>query len=118
MRRFFQAVCITVALTFGTLTLVSTPGCTTSQQTTTYNTLFSLEKSVTAAYSVYVDLVIAGKAPAANLASISQKYNLFQASFKVAADAAQFNVNALADQNLVTLANDVINAITVARGGK
>jgi hypothetical protein len=91
-------------------------GCNTSQQTTAYNTIYSLEKSTTAAYTGYIDLVIQGTVSTNALPVVSKAYNNFQAAAATATDAANFSTNALAPASLVTLAQDVINEITVAKG--
>ena len=89
-------------------------GCTATQQTTAYRTLYSLEQSVTAANSAYVDLVIKGQAPTNDLPRIRKIYDQFQADLTLALDAVQFNTNALAPASLATEAADLINVINTA----
>lgn len=87
-------------------------GCSTTQQTVTYNTLYSVEHTTVAAYDGYVKAVITGQASTNGLPAVSKSFNAFQASFLVALDAAQFNTNALAPANLMVESADVINLIS------
>jgi len=93
-------------------------GCTTSQQTTTYKTLFSLEQTTTAAYDTYLALVVNGQIPTNGMPTIAHAYNTFHAASIVALDGVQYNTNALAPLNLLTESQDIINLIAVAKGGK
>lgn len=97
------------------LTLIAIPGCTTNQQKTAYDTIFSLEKSTTATYDGYLDLVIQGQVKTNAMPGVSKAYNDFQAAATTATDAANFSTNALAPANLVILAQDVVNQINAAR---
>lgn len=109
------AAVLGAGLIFLTLLVVGVPGCTTSQQTTAYNTIFSLEKSTTASYDGYLDLVIQGQVKTNAMPGVSKAYNDFQAAATTATDAANFSTNALAPANLVILAQDVVNQINAAR---
>jgi hypothetical protein len=90
-------------------------GCTTSQQTLTYKTLYTLETSTTAAYDSYLALVVNGTLATNAVPAVSAKFNLFQASFLVALSAAQYNTNALAPASLAQESADVINLINVIK---
>jgi len=90
-------------------------GCTSGQQRTSFNTIYSLESGVTKAYNGYVDLVIKGSVSTNSLPKIKKAFNDFQASELVALDAVQFNTNALAPAALVTEGQDVINLISTAK---
>ena len=98
---------------FLSLCLVSFPlttgmTCSKSQQTITYNTLYSVIGSVNTAYIAYNDEVVAGKVKfSPNVAKI---YADFQAAALVAINSAQ-TINAPAPQNLVDLANSLYAAI-------
>ena len=93
-------------------------GCTTPQQTVTYNTMSGLEQSVTAAVDAYDALVIKGAIPTNDVPKVTRAYNLFQASFVIALDAARYNTNAVAPPNLAVEAGDVINLInTITKKG-
>lgn len=91
-------------------------GCTTTQQTAGYKTLYSLESTTTAAYSAYLDLVIKGSVPTNDVPKVAKAYNLFHSGALVALDAVAFNTNSLAPANLVTEAQDVVNLINQAKG--
>lgn len=97
------------------LLAIGLAACTTSQQTAAYNTIFSLEKTTTAAYDGYLDLVIQGQVQTNAMPVVAKAYNNFQAAATTATDAANYSTNALAPPNLVTLAQDVINQINTAR---
>jgi hypothetical protein len=86
-------------------------GCTTTQQQTTYNTLYTVEHATVTAYDGYVGLVVGGTLPTNGVPRVSKAFNTFQASFLVALDAAQYNTNALAPSSLVVESQDVINLI-------
>ena len=91
-------------------------GCTEPAQKTAYNTIYSLESSTTAAYSGYIDAVIKGIVSTNSVPAVRKAFDNFQAAATTATDAANFNTNALAPPNLVTLAADVVNEINVAKG--
>ena len=97
-------------------TAIITAGCTTNQQKIAYNTLYSVEKSTTAAYDGYIDSVIKGISTTNGVPRVSRAYNTFQASFLVALDAAQFHTNALAPSALIVESMDVINLINQVKG--
>lgn len=91
-------------------------GCTTSQQTAGYQTLYGLESGATAAYSGYTSLVIKGTVPTNNVPAISKAFNIFQASMLPALDAVQYSTNALAPANLIQESTDLIHLINTAEG--
>jgi hypothetical protein len=91
-------------------------GCTTSQQTTAYKTLYGLEVATTGAYDGYTAAVIKGAIPTNSVPQVSHAFNDFQAAMGVAVVAAQNNTNALASANLVTESTAVINLITTVTG--
>jgi hypothetical protein len=86
-------------------------GCTTTQQTKLYNSLYTTEASVSAAIDSYDTLVIRGQLPTNDVPRVSHVFNLFQASFLVAVDAAKYNTNAITPPALAVEAQDVINLI-------
>lgn len=106
-------LCIALVAPVGisTVSLVGCGGCTTSQQTTSFNTLYSLEHTTTAAYDGYVAAIIKGQASTNGLPKISKAFNTFQASMAVALDAVQNSTNALAPPNLVIESQDLLNLI-------
>ena len=104
---WFLGICWTVAL----LGLAIAPGCTTTQQKTTYQTLGVLEQSSTAAVDGYYALVIRGTLPTNDVPRVTRAYNVFQAAIAVAIDGAAANTNALAPPSLVTLSQDLVNLV-------
>lgn len=111
----FVAACIAFDLI---AVVVIIQGCTTSQQTIAYNTLFSLEKTTTAAIDTYDSMVIKGTIPTNSVPQVSKAYNDFQAAFVLAVDAVQFNTNAVAPPALVVESQDLLNLITTVEGTK
>ena len=108
----FWPVAILVTL-FTTLIVI---GCTTTQQTTAYQTLYGLEVATTGAYDGYTAAVIKGAIPTNSVPQVSKAFNDFQAAEQVAVIAAANNTNALAPANLVTESTAVINLITTVTG--
>jgi len=92
-------------------------GCKTTAKQATYNTLYSLEKTTTAAFDSYISLVIDKKVNADYLPAVSSHYNKFQAAMTVAVDIAQHNTDTAAPDYLVVESQDVIHLITLAKGG-
>lgn len=93
-------------------------GCTTNQQTIGYKTIYSLESGTTATYQGYLDLVIKGQVPTNDVPKVAKAYNIFHSAAMVALDGVAYNTNALASSSLVVEAQDVVNLIGVAKGGK
>ncbi len=60
----------------------------------TYNTLASTEKAAVLAYDGYVDSVIKGQTRTNDFPAVAKSFDLFQASFRTAVDAASGNTNA------------------------
>lgn len=100
------------------LAALAVAGCTATQQRISYNTLFSVEHSVTAAVDAYDSAVISGAVPTNAVPLVSRGYNQFQASMLIALDAVQFNTNAIAPPSLVVEAQDLVNLITTIKGTK
>jgi hypothetical protein len=46
-----------------------------------------------------------------DLPRVAQKFDTFQAAFRVALDSVEFNTNALAPPNVTTLSGDLLNLI-------
>ena len=84
--------------------------CTNKQQRVTYNTLYSVGSAVNTAYAAYNDKVVQGSATFSP--NVGKAYNDFQSSLNVAVTAAQNNLNAIAPQNVIDLANAVYAAIS------
>lgn len=106
-------------LTAITLSLLLLVGCTTSQQSTSFKTISSLETTTTAAYTSYVDLVLQNKLPADdNFRKASRLFNDFQAATMLAVTATQNGANAVAPSALVQESADIIALVTQLKGGK
>lgn len=110
----FLTAAFFATLTFAPLFL---PGCSTSAVRVTYNTLYSLETTTTAAYDAFLDQVVSGKIAKEKVPQVAKAYNDFQAAMGVAIAAAQFNWTAPAPADVTALATAVLNAIAVAKGG-
>lgn len=91
-------------------------GCTTTQQTTAYKTLYSVEHTTVSAYDGYIDTVIKGQTSTNQVPTVAKAFNTFQASYIIALDAVQYNTNALAPAALVQESQDVIGLIITAKG--
>ena len=90
--------------------------CTTTQQTTSYNTLYSLEKTTTAAYDGYLETVVQGTTSTNAMPQVAKAYNTYHASAMIALDLVNYNTNAIAPANLVIEATDVVNLINTVKG--
>ena len=114
LRSIAMISCLSVLLIAFSLPFV--PGCTTSSQTTAYQTLYGLESGATAAYSAYTGLVIKGSVATNDVPKVSKAFNDFQAAVLPALDAVQYSTNALAPANLIQESSDLINLINTAEG--
>lgn len=83
-------------------------GCTTTQQRVTYNTLYSVEMTTTAAVDGYYVATIKGLAATNGIPKVALAYNGFQKAFNVALDTAGFETNTLAPASLQQESADVI----------
>lgn len=81
-------------------------GCATR---TTYSSIAATHQATKLAYDGYVDSVIRGQTKTNDLPAVSQAYNLFLVSERVAIDAAQGNPSAPAPADLNTKSTTVIN---------
>lgn len=98
-------------LSFG-LVSVAVTGCSTSQQRIAFNSLATVQTTTVGAYDGYVSQVIAGRIATNDLPRVSQRFNEFQAAFRVALTTVEYNTNALAPQSLQVLSGDLLNLIT------
>lgn len=92
------------------------PGCTTSQQRTTYNSLYSIGQTVDSAYKSYLDLVVTGKVGTNDVPRISGYYADFQRAYGLAVSFAAANKNAPPSPEVSSAANRIMSAITQAKG--
>ena len=96
------------------MTAVVFVGCKASQQRIAFNTLASIQTATVAAYDGYALGVVRKQIPTNDVPKVSQKFNLFQASWLVALDAVQYNTNALAPPSLEVISIDLLNLINKA----
>jgi uncharacterized lipoprotein YajG len=99
-------------------TLLLLVGCSTSQQTTTFNALSSIESVADVGYSNYVTLVIQGKVSTNSLPQVSQAYNTLHAAIATAALLDQSGTNILVSSNLTTELTSFVQLISTATQGK
>lgn len=108
MKKIAYSICL-----LGLLIAFSVPfGCTSTQQTVAYKTLYGIEVATTGAYDGYTASVIKGLLPTNNVPKISHAYNDFQSAMGVAVALAQNNSNAIAPPALVSQSTAVIQLIT------
>lgn len=110
MKKLFLSGLFALSIIFGFAAITNT-GCKTSQQRISYNTLYSVQTVTVGAFDGYVAQVIKGNIPTNSLPQVSRKFNIFQASYRVALDAVQYNTNALAPDSLLVISGDLINLI-------
>ncbi len=87
-------------------------GCATKGA---YNTLYSVEKTTTAAYDGFLAAVVEGKAKTNDVPKVSADFDQFQIGMRVAVVAAQMDKNSLAPSNVVQLAQIVLHSILEAK---
>jgi hypothetical protein len=119
--KLIRSIAIVAAISIATF-IISLPvvmtGCKTSQQQVVFNSLYTVEHATVTAYDGYVGLVLSGQLPTNDVPRVSKAFNVYQASFIVALDAAQFNTNSLAPASLIIESQDVINLITTIKSTK
>lgn len=91
--------------------VVTQPGCTTTQNQITYQTLYGIGKATDNAYMAFNDLVVAGKIPAASLKKVGDVWAKYRVSYDTAVNAAKLNLNMPAQQDVIDLSNSVIATI-------
>lgn len=90
-------------------------GCSTTARRALHNTLYSVNVTTTAAYTGYIELVMAGQLKTNSVPKVSQQYSAFQRTFNLAVEQAQFQTNALASVEVLNLSTAVINQIETAK---
>jgi hypothetical protein len=75
-------------------------GCSTTSQTTAYNTIGSVEAVGQTAYDGYCTLVIKGTVSTNSLPQVAAAYNQLQSDALLAATVAEAGTNGLATTNL------------------
>lgn len=112
--RILILACLMACLPVGLA--LSPIGCSTSAQRITYNTLASVGATANSAYSAYLDLVVKGSVKTNDVPKVSAAYNTFEMAFAAAISAAQFNPTNPAPANVTDLANNLLSAISAAKG--
>lgn len=114
MKRIINSIMLGTMLALAPVVL--TPSCATSQERVTYNTLYSLEKTATAAYDTYLELLIEDKVDKSKAREVSRVYNQFQVGMQAAVDVARYDWNSVAPDSLAVLLNQLLDAINQAKG--
>lgn len=95
------------------LTVLSLLGCATTQLTTTYRTLGTVEATVSTGMSIYFDLVLQGKVPADKQREVKTAYNAYYGALQAAhAAVAAYNAGTASGDPLPTV-NAAIAAANV-----
>lgn len=94
------------------LSLLVVAGCTTSQQTTAYTTIATVEQTATVAVDGYYSLVLKGIVTTNSVPIVSKAFNDLQAAGMLAATTAQAGTNALAPSSLILEASQLGTLIT------
>lgn len=93
-------------------------GCTTSQQTTGFNTLQTTESIVDTGYSNYLHLVITGQLSTNSVPAVSKAYNDLHAVINTAAVVDEAGTNALLQANITTEAASFATLVATAIANK
>jgi uncharacterized protein YcfL len=99
-------------LIVSSLSLILFIGCSTTQQRTTYNTIFTVEQTATTAVQIYYGLVLEGKVSTNGVPTISKAFNDFQSAASLATITAEQGTNALAPASLILEASSLGQLIT------
>lgn len=114
---FNWCLLFTIALlTLGVCLLVT--GCSTSQQSTAFNAMSSLELVVDTGYTNYLHLVITGQIPTNSVPTISKAYNDVHAAIGAAAVVDQAGTNVLLEANLTAEAGAFGTLVATAIANK
>lgn len=111
-RKRIRRTCEIIAFLLALILLYLALGCAGRG---TYTTLASTEKAVVLSYDGYVDSVIKGQTRTNELPVIAKSFDLFQAEFRTAVDAASGNTNGPVTGDLSTKAANLIQQITTAK---
>src|SRR5262245_42229140 len=116
MKRNAKALWVVCAvLLFGSFAVPQFTGCTTTQKTATYKTLYSVEKSIMASYDAYLDLVVAGKVKTNSVPQVSVAFNTAQRAMQMALAGAQFNTTNPPTAEVIAAAANLAVAIEQAK---
>lgn len=95
--------------------LAGVSGCTTSQQTTAYKTIGSIEATGVAAYDAYALSLAKGTIPTNSIPQVSAIFTQLQSDCLLAATVASQGTNGLATSNILTDATLLTSAIATAQ---
>lgn len=115
MRKVFAICVCSLVMGFGYFQIATSTGCSTSQQRTVVNSLFTTGQTVDAAYRSYLDAVIAGKVPTNDVPRISQQYQVFQNAFTLAVAASTLNKTAPPSPEMANAASQLLLSIDAAK---
>jgi hypothetical protein len=87
-------------------------GCTTSQQTLTFNSISSVQMTSKTLFDDYITAVLKGQIPTNDVPKVSQAYDTLQQAIVIAAVADENGTNALAPAVLLTEGTAFVNLIT------
>lgn len=82
-------------------------GCSTTQQRTAYNTIFTVESTATTAVQTYYGLVLQGTVSTNGVPIVSKAFNDLQAAASLAEVTSEQGSNALASASLVLEASSL-----------
>lgn len=101
------------------LALLFLPGMTCrTAQTTAYKTLAAVEATTMAAYTSYLQLVVAGAIPTNSVPAVTRDFTIFQATMEAAVTLAAQGTNAPTTQPVSDAAAKVLTDINLAKGTK
>lgn len=104
-----------VALCIGVIIALCV-GCQTPASKVVYNTLATVEATTAMAFEGYLDAVAKGKASTNSVPAVTAKYKTFRVVFTAAVEVAAGNKAATAPASIESAAQDVMLAITAAKG--
>ncbi len=115
MKKNFSLIIILSLFALAVPIIVTETGCTTTQQTAAYKTLYSLEQTTTAAVDAYYAGAIKGTWSTNGIPAVSRAYDDFQLSMTAAVALAAGNSNAVAPAGLVDKSTGIINTISTVK---
>lgn len=89
-------------------------GCTTPQQTATYNSLYTIEQTADNSYKAYVDLIIQGKISTNSLPQVAHIYNDLHGAIILANTINQAGTNYLVPANITMELTELVNLISTS----
>lgn len=95
--------------------LIVLVGCATTQQRTTYNTLYSVEQTAMTSYDAYLDLVVKGKVATNDVPRVSRAFDAFQAQMQFAVKQSQYNWTNIAPADVTSALSNLVWTIQTAK---